>query len=213
MKTFLIPLFYLLAVAGQTMAQSLDGDLTDIQHAWANANYQLTGKEQLQAFETLLKQAQAAVTQHPGDADYLIWNGIIQSTYAGVKGGLGALKLAKAARNSLNQALEIDQAALEGSAYTSLGSLYANVPGWPIGFGSDKKAAQMLQKGLEINPDGMEPNYFYADYLLQKKQYKQAQQYFLKARQAPALSGRPIADAGRRKIIDEALAQVQTKLD
>ena len=38
-------------------------------------------------------------------------------------------------RRALEQALAIDATALEGSAFTTLGSLYYQVPGWPIGFG------------------------------------------------------------------------------
>jgi hypothetical protein len=57
--------------------------------------------------------------------------------------------------------MAIDPRALQGSAYTSLGSLYYQVPGWPIGFGDDKRAEAMLLKALEINPDGIDPNYFY----------------------------------------------------
>lgn len=213
MKFILTTLVLLLVTSAQTRAQPSDEDLSRLQHTWAKANYQLTEKYQVQAFETLLTEAESVVSQHPGDANYLIWHAIIQSTYAGVKGGLGALKLAKAARKNLDKALEIDETALQGSAFTSLGSLYANVPGWPVGFGSDKKAAKMLKKGLEINPGGLEPNYFYADYLMQNKNYEQAQRYFLKAQQAPTLEGRPVADAGRRKLIDEALVLVQAKLN
>ena len=58
---------------------------------------------------------------------------------------------------------------LNGSVYTSLGSLYYQVPGWPIGFGSDKKAESYLKKALAVNPDGMDPNYFYGDFMLQEK--------------------------------------------
>ncbi len=50
------------------------------------------------------------------------------STYAGAKGGLGALSLAKKSRAVLESALMIDDQALQGSAYTSLGALYAKVP-------------------------------------------------------------------------------------
>ena len=38
--------------------------------------------------------------------------------------------------------MAIDPKALDGSAYASLGSLFYQVPGWPIGFGDDKKAAE-----------------------------------------------------------------------
>ena len=42
---------------------------------------------------------------------------------------------------------------LDGSALTSLGSLYYQVPGWPIGFGNDKKAREYLERGLQVAPE------------------------------------------------------------
>ena len=62
---------------------------------------------------------------------------------------------AKPRRRACEQSIQLDPAALSGSAYTSLGSLYYQVPGWPIGFGDDDKADEMLRKGLAFDPDGI----------------------------------------------------------
>ena len=106
-----------------------------LQTRWAQANYQSEGKDQLAAFEELVHDADLMTANNPESAELWIWSGIIKSTYAGVKGGLGALGLAKKAKADLEKAMTIDADALDGSIYTSLGTLYANVPGWPIGFG------------------------------------------------------------------------------
>ncbi len=156
----------LLLIPAASFAQSGDSTVAELQRDWAVANYKLTGDAQEDAFEALITRSDAALGSNPTSAEVLIWDGIIKSSFAGAKGGLGALSLAKQARVSLEAALEVDDQALSGSAYTSLGTLYASVPGWPVGFGNDKKAAKMLQKALEINPDGIDSNYFYADYLL-----------------------------------------------
>jgi hypothetical protein len=76
----------------------------------------------------------------------LIWEGIINSSWAGAIGGLGALGKVKAAKASLEQAMKLDPNALQGSAYTSLGTLYDQVPGWPIGFGDADKADNCCAK-------------------------------------------------------------------
>lgn len=208
MKTFTLSLLLLPAVL---FGQAGDATVAELQHDWAIANYKLTGDAQEEAFEALIARSDAAVSSNPKSADLLIWDGIIKSSFAGAKGGLGALSLAKAARDSLEAALKLDDKALDGSAYTSLGTLYASVPGWPVGFGDDKKAAKMLQKAIEINPDGIDSNYFYADYLLQEKQYKKAEEYLLKAQNAPARPDRPIADEGRHEDIHAALSIVREK--
>ncbi len=183
-----------------------------LQQRWAVANYQLAGKEKIEAFETLKTDAETYTAQHPEQANGWIWSGIIKSTYAGAKGGLGALGLAKAARGDLESALQIDGSAMNGSAYTSLGTLYFNVPGWPLGFGNNKKAKEFLLKGLEINPDGIDGNYFYAEFLRDQGELKEAKSYYAKAQSAPPRATRPLADEGRQKEIRSALAIVNKKL-
>lgn len=204
--------FALLLIPAALFAQTADSLVAQLQRDWAIANYQLSGDAQEQAFESLIERADKAVADNSRSADVLIWNGIIKSSYAGAKGGLGALSLAKQARKSLEAALKVDDQALNGSAYTSLGTLYSNVPGWPVGFGSDKKAVQLLEKALEINPDGIDSNYFYADHLLQKKQFEEAEKYLLKAQSADPRPDRPVADAGRQDEIHAALTVAREKL-
>jgi tetratricopeptide (TPR) repeat protein len=205
-------LFLTVFLSATLFAQSNTASLDELRSNWAIANYELTGDAQIKAYEALIVQANAAVAQHPDSAELLVWNGIIKSAFAGVKGGLGALAYAKEAKKSLEASLDINDKVLDGSAYASLGTLYSNVPGWPLGFGSDKKAVQLLQKALEINPDGIDPNYFYADHLLRKKEYEAAERYLIKAQQAAPRADQLVADAGRQQMILTALAEVRQEL-
>ena len=197
-----------LTVMANLVLADINSDVSNLQTRWAEINYQLEGKTQLAAFEQLVADAEKVTHSFPQSAEGWIWSGIIKSTYAGAKGGLGALSLAKAAKADLDKAIKINPEALQGSAYTSLGSLYYSVPGWPIGFGDDKKAEQLLKQALAINPDGIDSNYFYADYLIDQKRYDDARKYLLKAQQAPARPGREVADIGRKKEIANAIASI-----
>lgn len=180
-------------------AQELSAELSQIQQRWAEIQYQLPAPEREKAFEVLAADTEAFVGRHPDQAEPLIWQGIVLSTYAGAKGGLGALRLVKRARASLEAALEVNPQALEGSAYTSLGSLYYQVPGWPLGFGDDDKARRYLQKALAINPEGIDANYFFGDFLVEQGEPERARIYLEKALAAPPRTGREVADAGRRQ--------------
>jgi tetratricopeptide (TPR) repeat protein len=186
-------------------------DLQHLQERWAEVNYQVEGNMKLAAFEQLAADADRAHAASPDSAEILIWRGIIRSTWAGAKGGLGALSLVKDARGDLEEALKLDPQALQGSAYTSLGSLYYQVPGWPIGFGDDDKAEELLKQALEINPDGIDPNYFYGSYLIEADRYDEAREYLLKAQKAAPRPGRALADSGRQEEIAAALAQIAGK--
>lgn len=208
-KPFAIPaLLAGLACAAVVHAGPAEDAVTRLQHGWEEVKYAAPAAEQEKRFERLAGEADATLARFPDRADVLIWHGIVKASYAGAKGGLGALTLAKAARQDFERALQIDAKALSGSAYTSLGSLYYQVPGWPIGFGDDKKAEQYLATGLALNPDGIDPNYFYGDFKFRAGQYDQAEQHLRKALQAPARPDRPLGDEGRRKEAQALLARI-----
>lgn len=189
-------------------AEDMEAGLATVQQRWAHIQYELPESGREKAFEELAAGAAKLVEAYPGRAEPLIWQGIVLSTYAGAKGGLGALGLVKEARRSLESALDIDPKALDGSAYTSLGSLYYQVPGWPLSFGDDKQAEKYLQKALAINPTGIDPNYFFGDYLLEQGDPERAKVYLNNALNASPRPGREIADAGRREEILNRLGKL-----
>ncbi len=194
-------------------ADELANDIARLQHEWASIKYQSSEGAQEKQFEALAEKAQQITARYPGRAEPLIWEGIILSTWAGAKGGLGALSVAKDSRDRLEQALAINPKALDGSAYTSLGTLYFKVPGWPIGFGDDEKAEQLLTRALAINPDGIDPNFFYGEFLFEEKRYPESVAALSHALQAPPRPARKIADAGRKSEIQLLLAEVRDQMD
>ena len=183
-----------------------------LQSRWAEINYQVPAAQREAEFAKLAAEADTLVRSNPQDAEFYIWRGIILSTYAGAKGGLGALDLVKQSKASLEQAVALDPKALEGSAYTSMGALYYQVPGWPIGFGDDDQAEKLLKQALQLNPNGIDPNYFYGDFLFRQKRYSEAKLALEKAQAATARPGREVADRGRQVEIAALLAKVQAEL-
>lgn len=213
MKNTMLKLIALIALGSLALTGYADeaADIHKLQTRWAEIKYLTPEAEQEKAFVTLVAEAEQLRTAN-ASAPYLIWEAIIRSTYAGAKGGLGALDQVKQSKKLLEQAIILDPAAMNGSAYTSLGSLYYQVPGWPVGFGDDKKAKEMLLKGLSYNPDGIDSNYFYGDYLVEQKKYKQAILVLEKALNAAPRPGRQSADAGRKGEIQAAMAKAKKHL-
>jgi tetratricopeptide (TPR) repeat protein len=197
------------AFAAPTFDASLDG----LARGWAHANYEIqdNGAKASEAAR-LAAQADALARQNPGKAEPLVWEAILLATEAGAKGGLGALPLVKQSRDLLERAERINPKALgDGSVYTSLGSLYSQVPGFPIGFGDPSKARAYLGKALALNPNGIDPNFFYGDFLYRQKDYAGAENALKRALAAPPRPGREVADRGRRAEASALLAKVKAK--
>jgi tetratricopeptide (TPR) repeat protein len=202
----LLPLGVLTATAAP-----VDDAVQELQRGWEVVRYQSPAAEREKRFEALVAKAHQASEAFPGRSEPLIWEGIVVSSLAGEKGGLGALGLVKQAKALYEQAMQLDANALDGSAYNSLGVLYYKVPGWPLAFGDKAKAKSLLQKALAINPQGIDANYFYGEFLAETDHADEAVPYLEKVLTAPGRPGRQIADTGRREEARALLAKIKTK--
>ncbi|SFW35842.1 tetratricopeptide repeat protein [Luteibacter sp. UNCMF366Tsu5.1] len=187
-------------------ADDVDAAIKTLSQDWSRVTYTLPKAQQDDAYDALESRGAALIAQYPQRAEPRVWQAIILSTHAGEHGGLGALGMAKHARDLLQEAEKIQPDVLHGSIYTTLGSLYYQVPGWPVGFGDKDKARTLLQKALQIDPDGIDPNYFYADFLYKTGDKAGAMEHLKKALAAAPRPDRELADKGRR-------AQVQKLID
>lgn len=187
-------------------------DLAAIEHEFDVANFQ-TQEENARtaAFDALVQHAAEFSQKYPDRVEAIAWEGIVLSTYAGEVGAMSAMKYAKAARALLLRAERMEGDSLNGGVYASLGALYSKVPGGLLGFGDDELAAEYFTKALEINPDNIDSNFFYGEYLVDQGDYAQAVAVLTRALSAPRVESRPILDAGRRAEIRELLAAAQSK--
>ena len=186
--------------------------LITLQHQWADANYAKDKELKNSSFLTLQAESIKLTTAFPKYAEAWIWHGIVQSSYAGFKGGLGAISLVDDAKEALEKALVLDESALQGSAHTSLGILYLKVPGWPVSFGDDDESEKHLKQALKMNPTGIDVNYFLAQFYIEQDEYKKAKQHLITASSAPARPNRKDADKFRQVEINTLLAQVNEEL-
>ena len=190
-------------------AAPVDDAVARVQHDWETIRYDLPAAQREQRFEALAKVAHEVSAQFAGRSEPLVWEGIVLSSWAGEKGGLGALGLVKQAKALYERAIELDGQALHGSAYASLGVLYAKVPGWPLGFGDGGKAEALFRQALAVNPQGIDPHFFYAEYLADQNRTAEAVSHLEQALKAPPRPGREKADAGRRDEVKALLAKLR----
>ena len=80
-----------------------------------------------------------------------------------------------------------------------------------LSFGGHK-AGKLLKQALELNPNGIDPNYFYGEFLFEEGKYGEALKYLDKAATAAPRPGRESADKGRHAEINALTAKVKAKM-
>lgn len=142
----------------------------------------------------LADATEALVKADANNAEAQIWYGIVLAGLAREQGKLAALRTIKKARTALEKGVEIDPQGLNGSAYVTLGAMYAQVPGRPIAFGNTKTAENMFKKALSIRTTGPDVYSYYADFLADQKRNEEAKEFAQKAVAQSPRDGRTNSD-------------------
>ena len=92
----------------------------------------------------------------------------------------------------------------------------AEVMGWDFrildGQGSVPARTSALTQAIALNPDGIDPNFFYGEFLLESDQPAEAIRYLERAVAAPPRPGRRVADAGRREEARQLLQKARERM-
>jgi tetratricopeptide (TPR) repeat protein len=199
----------LLLLSSQCFAENLIDSLQSIESRWASIYYSTPKQKRGPEYCRLLERTINLSRQHPKHAEPVILAAIIMASNADHQNAVSALESIHKARDLLIKAIEINPQAMNGSAYVTLGTLYYMVPKWPIAFGDEATAQKMLQTALKINPDGIDSNYFYGDFLLSNNRLNEAEKYFNRALAIPARAEQFYADNQLKK--EAKLALESTK--
>lgn len=193
--------------------RALDADINNLAEEWARAKYlSNTDDERKEKMEPIGAEADALVKRYPGRVEAVIWDGIITSERAALTWGITALMLATKARDMLIEAEKANPKALDAGAPTSLGVLYYRVPGFPLGWGDNEKARHYLEEAVRNAPNGRDAHYFYADFLYEQGEYKQAEAVLKTALATPHHPERPVWDEHFPHVMEALLERVHQKM-
>jgi len=204
----------LLSLGGIAQAATPEELIRPIRDRWAEIKYRVPENEQAEKFHALALQARELADGNPYMAEPLVWQGIVLSAEAEAKYGLEAYWLARKAKESFEESMKLDEKALKGAAYAGLARLHAKALLWPFGLGGKNmaRAEKYFRKSLAINPEGIDPNFFYGEYLFGLYRLPEARDHLALALKAPLRPGRELADSGRREEIQAALAKIDKDL-
>ncbi|NOT10993.1 MAG: tetratricopeptide repeat protein [Methylococcaceae bacterium] len=201
----------LLLLTTQCFAETLKTSLADIESEWAAIYYTMPKSKQTTSYPQLLSKTINLATQFPNNSEPLFWEAVIKASYADHQDAISALTSIHEARDLLIKALSINPETMNGAAYVTLGTLYYMVPKWPIAFGDNAKAREMLETALKINPEGIDSNYYYADFLLSNNEINEAEKYFKKAATVPLNTKTSVADLRLQEEAKIALAKTKKR--
>jgi tetratricopeptide (TPR) repeat protein len=208
---FVAPLLLVLAQAtASATTTDFDQELSAIIRDYDSANYDSSGDEaKVKAFDAVVKRAANLAKQYPNRGEALVWQGQSQAAQSAVDRSLG---LAKQARKTLEAAVAITPNAYAIEAYSTLGAMYANIPGFPLAFGDKKKARECYQKALAINSNSIGANVGYASLLLKLDQYADAIKHASAGLNGTPRPGREKADKASRANAENIIAKAKAKL-
>ncbi|WP_111413849.1 TRAP transporter TatT component family protein [Billgrantia lactosivorans] len=188
-----------LLIAPFAGALAWEEEVQSLKQRWEQINTQQAEGQRRGALKSLAGEAEQLSENNEGEAQPLIWYGIIEASHARERSGLGALSSARSARAALERAIELDPQGGNGSAYVTLGALYDRAPGRPIGFGNSETAERMFQRALEIRPDGIDVNYYYAAFLEDEGRRDEAREHAQRAVDGTAREDRQGSDEALRE--------------
>jgi hypothetical protein len=202
----------LAAVSTQAQARTIDETLLDIENRWAIALYESTEREKQEALASLLQDARAFAASHSSNPEAVAWHGIIARECTRTRCRARSKNLHKEARDALLKAEELDPYALGGRVYANLGALYSQTSSAFGGFGSQVKGIGYLWRAIIVDPDGLDSNYLYAEFLVGEKNLVEARDVLIRASETPIRSDHVRADRGRHKDIQALLQTVEERL-
>lgn len=197
------------AIAKQT---DMEVAVQQLKKEWAEVKYLVPKEQKVKKLESLIARAHRISAQNPNEALPLLWEGTMLSTLASLKSGFGALGVAKKARAQLEESLMKDPTVENGYAHVILGALYSRVPGRPIGFGNKEAAKHHFLTALNMDPEGLESNFFYGEFLQSEGEYQQAMHHFEMAHHSSPNPNFKVFEDGRRQEVSNAMNVVNRKL-
>jgi tetratricopeptide (TPR) repeat protein len=191
-------------------AQDLEREIATFIHDYDAARFDAPNDDaRSKAFSALIQRASALAKQNPTRGEPLVWKGIVEAEQSAFERSLGQVKQA---RKTLEAAVAMLPNAYAADAHASLGSMYANVPGFPLGFGDKKQARLHFQKALALAPTHVSGNLNYGNLLLKDEDYAGAMKHANAALAGLPRAGRERADKASRATADNILAKAKEKL-
>ena len=189
-------------------ASARQDEFLTVAQEWDQAQYSAMGDHsRMLALQRLGAHIEALSAAAPRDVGLLSWRAVALAAEADATDGPRALLTAGRAKRLLDAAIMLrPDGEIRGMLEATLGALYFQVPGFPLGFGDSAAAEAHFRASLIADPTSPESLFYFGDFLLAQHRDEEAVASFRKALRGLPRAGRPIGDAGLTHRIEAGLA-------
>lgn len=160
----LITFICLMLVSNIMPASPLMDEINSIESEWANVFYHLSKTDDMakKEYSRLISKAQHLGMRYPDATEPVFWEANILASRAEHENIFTALASINTAKTLLKKVIQKDASTLGGAALVTLSILYYEMP---LIYNDSSMAERYLKQALKINPNGVDPNYYYAEFL------------------------------------------------
>lgn len=153
-------------------------------------------ERRIQLFENAIETADQALALNANDVRGLFWKAAAMGKIAEDSGIINALRMLRPMESMLLKVIELDEHYENAGAHRALGRMYHQLPGFPISFGSNRKAQMHLKRAHELFPRDVITRAFYAELLYDSGRKAEARKH------AEFVLATPVADEDAREFAE-----------
>lgn len=183
---------FLILTVNMATASPLMDEINSIESDWARVFYHSSKTDEIakKEYSRLIARIQRLGIKYPDATEPIFWEANILASRAEHENIFTALVSIKTAKTLLKQVIQKDASTLGGAALVTLGIIHYEMP---LIYGNSV-AEKHLKEALKINPNGVDPNYFYAEFLHSINQAIAAIKYYKFALSAAVRPEQQFAD-------------------
>lgn len=166
-------------LAKSTQDPEVIGELARLE--CANAEVEQVKNKRVRLYEGCIEVADKALAIHANEVSALYWKAVAMGNLTEENGILDALHYLRTMEWLFLRVVILDEKYDYAGAHNALGRLYHQLPGFPISFGSYKKALFHIKRAYALFPNDIITRAFYAELLFDmgKKQEAYAHARFI----------------------------------
>ena len=162
-------------------------------------------ENKLFCFEEGVKFGEKGVEADKDSLEACFWLAVNYGSFGQEKGIMKSLAMITPIKSLATRAIEIDESYFYGGPWRVLGRLYNKAPGFPFSIGNGKKAAECLEKAVELGPRFFLNHLFLAEVYISNREKAKAKAHLEWILEAELNKNHELEDEGYKRDAESLL--------